>query len=46
MRKASKRFDPTPWVNFLVPALLILLLLVLLAAFVIVGLSLAGVTPG
>ena len=46
MRKASKRFEPAWWMNFLAPALLILLLLVLLAAFVIVGLSLAGVTPG
>ena len=46
MRKASKRFDPTPWAKFMAPALLILLLLVLLTVFVIVGLSLAGVTPG
>jgi len=46
MRKVSKRFDPAPWLRFVAPALLILLLLALVAVFVIVALSLAGITPG
>jgi len=41
----SKRFNPNLVTEKLVPILLVLLLLALLAVFVIIGLSLAGVIP-
>ncbi len=41
----SKRFTPTTLTEKIVPILLMLLVIVLLAVFVIIGLSLAGVFP-
>ena len=43
--KPSKRFTPNKLAEKLVPALLILLALALVAVFVVIGLSLAGVIP-
>jgi hypothetical protein len=45
-RPVSKKFRPTMWTQYLVPALLILLALALLGALVVVGLSILGLTPG
>jgi len=42
----SRRFRLSSWGNRLVVALLVLLLLGLLGTLVVVGLSVAGVTPG
>jgi hypothetical protein len=39
----SKRFHPSGWSRWLVPALLVLLLLGLIATLAIVGLSLLGI---
>lgn len=41
----SKRFTPNMITEKIVPILLVLLVVVLLAVFVIIGLSLAGVIP-
>ena len=41
----SKRFNPKVVTEKIVPILLVVLLLALLAVFVIIGLSLAGVFP-
>ncbi len=41
----SKRFDPSFWTEKLVPVLLGLLALILLAVFVILVMSLLGLTP-
>lgn len=46
MRRPSKRFTPNPVLRWLVPALMIVLLLVLLGTIIVIGLSLAGLTPG
>lgn len=40
----SKRFNPNMLTEKIVPIMLILLLVVLLAVFVVIGLSLAGIT--
>ena len=45
MKKTSQRFQPSPWMKWLVPALLLLILLGLAASMVIVILSLIGVIP-
>jgi hypothetical protein len=41
----SKRFNPNTLTEKIVPILLVGLLIILLAVFVIIGLSLAGVIP-
>ena len=41
----SKRFKPNLVTEKIVPVLLVLLLMILLAVFVLIGLSLAGVFP-
>jgi hypothetical protein len=41
----SKRFKPNLVTEKIVPIVLVLLLVVLLAVFVVIGLSLAGVFP-
>ena len=41
----SKRFKPNLVTEKVVPVLLVLLLMILLAVFVVIGLSLAGVFP-
>jgi hypothetical protein len=41
----SRRFNPNTLTEKVVPALLIVLAVVLLAVFVIIGLSLVGVIP-
>ena len=41
----SKRFEPSKWMEVVVPVLLVLLLLVLVAVLVIVALSSFGVFP-
>jgi hypothetical protein len=41
----SKRFNPNTFTEKIVPILLVLLLVALVAVFVIIGLSLAGVIP-
>ena len=41
----SKRFHPDTLTEKIVPILLVLLLVALVAVFVIIGLSLAGVIP-
>lgn len=43
MKGRSKRFTPPKWLDVLIPLVLIALLLALLAALTIVGLSVAGV---
>jgi hypothetical protein len=45
MKKPSKRFNPSTWSERLVPVLLGLLALGLLITLVIIGLSVAGLTP-
>lgn len=42
---SSSRFSASKWMERLIPLALAFLVLVLLAALVIVGLSLMGVTP-
>jgi len=42
---SSFRFTSSKWMEKLIPLILVFLLLVLLAAFVVIGLSLMGVTP-
>jgi hypothetical protein len=46
MKHPTKRFTPTWWSEHLVPALLIILLLGLVAAIVLIALSVLGVLPG
>ena len=46
MSRPSKRFDPNFWSERLVPLLFVIILLGLLITLVVVGLSLAGLTPG
>ena len=41
----SKRFKPNLVTEKIVPVVLVLLLVILLAVFVVIGLSLAGVFP-
>ncbi|MFT3891920.1 MAG: hypothetical protein QM730_09830 [Anaerolineales bacterium] len=41
----SKKFDPNMLTEKIVPALLVLLVMILIAVFVIIALSLAGVIP-
>jgi len=41
----SRRFNPNTLTEKVVPALLVILVVVLLAVFVIIGLSLVGVIP-
>jgi hypothetical protein len=41
----SKRFKPTLVTEKIVPVVLVLLLVILLAVFVVIGLSLTGVFP-
>ncbi len=43
--QSSTKFSPSKWTEKLVPAALAFLVLILLAALVITGLSLIGVTP-
>lgn len=43
--RRSKRFNENSLTEKIVPILLVLLLMVLVAVFVIIGLSLAGVIP-
>ena len=45
MKKTSVRFQPSPWMKWLVPALLVLILLGLAASTVIIIISLIGVIP-
>jgi hypothetical protein len=44
--RKSKRFIPSSWSRWLVPATLGFLLLLLLLTLVLVGLSILGLTPG
>jgi hypothetical protein len=46
MKKPSQRFQPSAWMKWLVPFLLVLILLGLAASLVIVLLSVTGITPG
>lgn len=46
MKRESKRFTPSRWSEYLVPALLVLVSIGLLVTLAIVILSLAGLTPG
>ena len=46
MKPESKRFSPSRWAEYLVPALLGLVLIGLLVTVGIVILSMAGLTPG
>lgn len=41
----SKRFNPNSLTEKIVPILLVLLIVILVAVFVVIGLSLMGVTP-
>jgi hypothetical protein len=41
----SKRFKPNVVTEKIVPVLLVLLVVILLAVFIVIGLSLAGVFP-
>jgi hypothetical protein len=43
--RRSKRFNPNTFTEKIVPILLVFLLVALVAVFVIIGLSLAGVIP-
>ena len=43
--RVSKRFSPSSIIETLVPFFLVVLLLTLLVVFIIIGLSLFGVTP-
>jgi len=43
---SSKCFHSSPWIERLVPVLLVLLTIGLLATLIIVGLSVLGATPG
>lgn len=43
--RRSKRFNPNNLTEKIVPALLAMLVLVLLAVFIIISLSLAGILP-
>ncbi|MBK8418369.1 hypothetical protein [Candidatus Villigracilis saccharophilus] len=43
--RVSKRFSPSSIIEMLVPFFLVVLLLTLLVVFIIIGLSLFGVTP-
>ncbi len=45
-KRQSQRFTRTAWTEYLVPALLVLLLLALIATLVVIALSALGVTPG
>lgn len=45
MKRPSKRFSPSTWTEYLVPVLLALLALGLVATLLIIGLSIAGLTP-
>ena len=42
---SSKKFNPNTLTEKVVPALLVILIVVLLAVFVIIGLSLVGIIP-
>jgi hypothetical protein len=46
VNRKSRRFKPSAWSERLVPVLLAVLLLGLVATLVVVGLSVAGITPG
>jgi len=46
VNRRSRRFKPSAWSERLVPVLLAILLLGLVATLVVVGLSVAGITPG
>lgn len=46
MKPPSKRFNPNRWTEWVIPALLILLLIGLLATIAIIALSVFGLTPG
>ena len=43
--RTSKKFDPNTLTEKVVPILLVLLVVILMAVFVILGLSLIGVIP-
>jgi len=43
--RRSKRFNPNNLTEKIVPAFLVMLVLVLLAVFIIIGLSLTGIIP-
>ncbi len=45
MNRPSKRFKPSTWSEWVVPALLVLIAVGLLATFAIIALSLMGLTP-
>ncbi len=45
MKKPSQRFQPSTWMKWLVPFLLVLILLGLAASLVIVILSVIGIMP-
>ncbi|HZD57042.1 MAG TPA: hypothetical protein VE136_09985 [Anaerolineales bacterium] len=46
MNRQSKRFSPSRWSQYLVPALLVILGLALLATILVVALAVLGFTPG
>jgi uncharacterized membrane protein len=46
MNRKSKRFSPSRWSQYLVPALLVILGLGLLATILVVVLAVLGLTPG
>jgi uncharacterized integral membrane protein len=46
MSRPSKRFTPSRWSEFLVPAILVILLLVLFGTIIFVVLFSLGVIPG
>jgi hypothetical protein len=46
MNRQSKRFSPSRWSQYLVPALLVILGLALLATILVVVLAVLGLTPG
>ncbi len=45
MKRQSKKFQPSRWMDYLVPALLILLAIALAATLLVVALSVAGLIP-
>lgn len=45
MKKHSQRFQPSAWMKWLVPTLLVLILLGVIASLTIVILSVLGITP-
>ncbi len=46
MNRTSRRFNPSAWIQYLVPVLIGFLALVLIATLVIILLAVAGITPG